>query len=674
MTASVETTTTTHITSPAFLTFGRVLWGILAVISLGVSIQLYQAIFAHFETSSPAVREALAALRLTPQVYGGIFVAMMIIVSGGVFLVGVIIFRVRSHDRMGLLVALNFVTFGIVSIVRFQILLMIDPAAVASPFLTFVKVVGWCTSIPMGMMYPTGRFAPRWTAYAAAFSVLCFGAWAVAQDAFPEMFLQQGGSLTYLVPGLFISLWSLTLAVQIHRYRVIFTPTQRQQTKWVVLALMIALLANAPCLLITIFFPAVLEPTPLGLGFNLIVAACHLTLVTLPISVAIALFRYRLWDVDFVINRSLVYGAVTVIVLLAFIGGALLIRIILGEGQSELALILAAVGAAVLFTPVRQAAQHFVDRRLYGLRFDLSDVAHAQHLPEVKNPGALSGRKLGIYQTLDVIGKGGMGEVYKGITTDQLVALKILPLENARQEEFRARFEREAETMRSLDHPHIVKLYDAGDSGGVRYLALEFVDGVTLADYLDRIGALTLETTCAILKPIAEALDYAHAQGIVHRDIKVSNIMLRGGFDTPTPSPVLMDFGIAKVGGAATRYTGTGMIGTVEYLAPEQIIAAREVDHRADIYALGVVVFEMLTGRLPFSGNSGQVLFAHLGQPPPNPRLYKPNLSHRVARVVMRALAKAPEDRYQSAGAFATAFAESEADVVNVVITIEGDS
>ncbi|MCX9079943.1 MAG: serine/threonine-protein kinase, partial [Candidatus Methanoperedens sp.] len=168
-------------------------------------------------------------------------------------------------------------------------------------------------------------------------------------------------------------------------------------------------------------------------------------------------------------------------------------------------------------------------------------------------------------------------------------------------------------------------------------------------------NTLPADQACTLIRELAAALDYAHAQGLVHRDIKPSNIMLRLKPDSETHEAVLMDFGIAKIQDARTRYTGSGAIGTVDYMAPEQIMAAKEVDHRADIYALGVVLYEMLTGQRPFQGSAGQVLFAHLQQPPPDIRSINPDLPRSIAHAVTRVLSKDPNDRYDSAGAFAEA-------------------
>jgi serine/threonine-protein kinase len=149
---------------------------------------------------------------------------------------------------------------------------------------------------------------------------------------------------------------------------------------------------------------------------------------------------------------------------------------------------------------------------------------------------------------------------------------------------------------------------------------------------------------------IGAALDAAHQQGFVHRDLKPGNIMIR-----PNGQAVLMDFGVTKMTDASSSLTGTGALGTIDYMAPEQIMSAKEVDHRADIYALGVMLYEMMTGERPFKGGPAQVMFAHIQQPPPDPRDINAEIPRHIARAIMQAMSKNPEERFQSAGEFAAA-------------------
>ena len=236
-------------------------------------------------------------------------------------------------------------------------------------------------------------------------------------------------------------------------------------------------------------------------------------------------------------------------------------------------------------------------------------------------------------EVIELLGHGGMGVVYKArqIRLDRLVALKILPPELGRDPAFAERFAREARALARLTHPRIVGVHDFGESGGLFYLVMEFVDGVNLRGLLRR-GRLEPEEALRIIPQVCEALQYAHEEGVVHRDIKPENILLdrRGNVK-------IADFGLAKLlGSMATDSALTGsrqVVGTLRYMAPEQMERPLAVDHRADIYSLGVVFYEMLTGELPMGR------FA-----PPSK---KAAVDVRLDEVVFRALEKEPERRYQ---------------------------
>jgi tRNA A-37 threonylcarbamoyl transferase component Bud32 len=274
--------------------------------------------------------------------------------------------------------------------------------------------------------------------------------------------------------------------------------------------------------------------------------------------------------------------------------------------------------------------------------------------------GVSTGARLGAYEVLDLLGRGGMAEVYRGRhpRLDRIVAIKVLSERMASQSDFRQRFEREAQAVAALRHPSIVQVFDFGDVEGVYYMVMEFVEGVDLGRYLQETGAMPAEQARPILKDMAGALDYAHAQGIVHRDVKPSNVMLCISEDQPNfwenddCCAILTDFGIAKIRAGGTGVTKTGMMmGTLDYMAPEQIRGARRVDGRADVYSLGVMAYRMLTGQLPFQGgNLSAVMMAHLHEPPPDPRLAAPDMPEAVAQAIVRALAKDPDERPPTAG------------------------
>ncbi|MCU0513371.1 MAG: serine/threonine protein kinase [Anaerolineae bacterium] len=265
---------------------------------------------------------------------------------------------------------------------------------------------------------------------------------------------------------------------------------------------------------------------------------------------------------------------------------------------------------------------------------------------------SLSGRKLGQYEIIDLLDKGGMGTVYKGYqpSVDRFVAIKVLPPHPGMDAQYLQRFQLEARTIGSLQHPHILPLYDYGSEEGIVYLVMAFADGGSLNELVER-APVAPELIDRLLRAIAGALDYAHRRGIVHRDIKPGNILLDS-----EGHALLADFGIVKMLNSGSNLTGTGIIGTPAYMSPEQA-QGTDVDGRTDIYALGVMVYELLTGRQPFTGETPlQVLLKHIGDPVPDVCAANPALPAALGPVLRQALAKNPQERYQTAADFAAAF------------------
>ncbi len=284
-----------------------------------------------------------------------------------------------------------------------------------------------------------------------------------------------------------------------------------------------------------------------------------------------------------------------------------------------------------------------------------------QEVPIIQNhsSGSFSGSHIAPYKIGDLLGRGGMSEVYKGIHVrlGKPVAIKVLPSTLASEGDFGARFLREARAVAALSHPNIVQVFDFGDFQGAYYMVMDLIDGQDLMSYLNEAQTLSLAQVLSIGRDIAAALDYAHSKGIVHRDIKPSNILLRKSNDAPATWPykcVLTDFGVAKIRQETTSSTQTGgILGTLNYMAPEQIRQTSQVTHHADIYGLGVVLYRALSGSLPFGGdNFGSVIDGHLNREPPNPQMINAQISDTTAAALLKALSKEPESRFESANSF----------------------
>jgi serine/threonine protein kinase len=266
----------------------------------------------------------------------------------------------------------------------------------------------------------------------------------------------------------------------------------------------------------------------------------------------------------------------------------------------------------------------------------------------------LVGQNLGQYRIVEPVGAGGMATVYKAFQPglDRYVAVKVLPAQHALTPGFKERFFREAKAVAQLSHPNILPIYDVGIENDISYFVMKYVPGRTLKDVMGH--SLPAEAVCDYMDQLAGALDHAHTRGILHRDIKPVNVLLEDDW------LLLADFGLAKIVEGTEALTATGSsMGTPAYVSPEQAVG-KPVDHHTDIYSLGVVLYEMATGQVPYSGETPMgVMFKHVYEPLPMPRQVNPDLSEAVERVILKALAKNPDDRFDRAGELATALREA---------------
>src|SRR5258708_26815489 len=264
------------------------------------------------------------------------------------------------------------------------------------------------------------------------------------------------------------------------------------------------------------------------------------------------------------------------------------------------------------------------------------------------------GENVGPYRVTDRLGQGGMATVYRAYhaNLDRYVAIKVLHATFKEDPNFLARFQREAQIVAKLEHPSIVPIYDYNEHNGEPYLVMKFIEGETLKGHLAR-KPLTLDETIKIMTAVAQALTYAHEQGVLHRDVKPSNILLEKGV-----TPYLADFGLSRLASAgASTLSQDMMLGTPQYISPEQAQGVKDLDGPTDVYSLGVVLYELVAGRLPFNADTPYaIVHDHIYSPLPMPSKVNPQVPPAVERVLLKPLAKERGDRYTTPSQLFKAF------------------
>ncbi len=596
----------------------------------------------------------IAQLGLSLFTYSTIQLLADVYILLGFFSLAILLFMRRSDDWMAIFLSLMILTFGLrVTNLGNELMTQAGHQYFFSPIL----MMGEAGIILLGWLYPDGRFLPRWLKFLLPILVLNI---ALLYWPGSPLFAY---NLALPVPTVNLLAWYLvTIFAMLYRYQKATNLNQRQQIRWVFVGTMGPLLwflaFNLPALLI----PALQDSN--STTYIIFMMAMRVLSIPLflvfPICLTIAIARYKLLDIDFLINRALVYGALTTILVSIFglvlvVANAIFNALTSGE-QSTLGLAISAIAAGALFQPARKALQRFVDRAFYSIKIDYLKTPVKRKYIASSDTQTLAPQLFSSYEHLELIGKGGMAEVFRAEhpTQNRTVAIKVLLSNLAEDELFRRRFMREAQALAGLEHPHIVRLFDFGEENGLYYMVMEYLNGANLSAYLKPNGRMPLPVALPLLRDVADALDYAHTAGLVHRDVKPSNVMLDTSDDLARA--VLTDFGIAKVTNANTNITASAVLGTFDYIAPEQIQGATEIDGRADIYALGVMSYQLLTGYLPFKrSGAGALLLAHMTAPPPDAREATPSLPRHTAIALQRAMAKKPADRFPTASEFVLA-------------------
>jgi hypothetical protein len=575
---------------------------------------------------------------VSPSLYAGV----ALLIRGLWYLlftgVAILIFWRRGKEWIGFFVSCFFLISPAISdTVNLLIVLQGDRLSYIGT--AFNYPLWWLFYALISFTFPDGHIRPRWAVPIMILPVVVWQLLYVRMLTLP--FASPENPIHWDAWGIFLgSIYAITIVIQGYRYRVHYRQEERQQSKWVVLSAMGALLVM---MYLIVFYDRIPPENP---DFFPATFTLWLGTAFVPVGIAISLLRYRLWDADIALNRSLVYGALAVIIAAFFALVAYLVQVLFGQTQEVLAMLISGVLVILGFSRLRRFVQTVVDRYLFRLRFNLDQIA-AMQAPKNLKKGYLTGQEIDGYKVLEVLGKGGMGEVYRGERKGQKVAIKVMLHEISPTDNFHKRFQKEVDAGIKLKHPNIAGVLGSGVYNDTPYFIMEFIDGQNLRQVLEKQGTIDVLSALKILQQLSDSLDYTHNLGYVHRDIKPSNIMLRGD-----GRAILTDLGLVKQSDSQTDLTGTGAIGTIDYMAPEQIKAANEVDHRADIYSLGILAYEILTGKKPFEGGPVQMMFAHLQQPAPDASEVSPQIPKRLARAIQKALAKDPDERYQSAGEF----------------------
>ncbi len=648
-----------QITSSTTLLVGwrlRIVWAIWIAIALMTAYETAASAvkFIYEAKNGGALTESLALSGIEPSIFFPLEFVMNIIQQGIWWIFALFIVWKRRDDWMVLVTSLVILLEGYFLTTFVDVTLFFSLLAALAWIL---DITIWGSAILFFGTFPDGRFAPRWLKpiFIALFVFVAVDDIIIMTD--PAVVNYSGFSffIRYIV------IYGLSIFAQLYRLRRA-SPIQRQQTKLAVAAMVLAIagVIVIKALLLNYGQATYLIVRPIAAFFFISSAVCFIY----------AILRRRLWDIDFAINRSLVYGGLTVLLGAVFAGGFFGLRTIMeslfGNQQDLIAIAVPAVVITALFTPTRNRLQRYVDQRFYGIEIDYKKAMEEQawRQKQAVNAGDVK-TSFDKYTNLELIGRGGMGEVYrtKHPTLNCDVAIKILPKHLAENEAISRRYDHEVQAIAQLKHPNIVGMYDYGIKDGMPYIVLEYIDGQTLSAILNQQGRLSLTEALPLFTEIASALDFSHAAGIVHRDIKPSNVMIERDTNSgKNPRAVLMDFGIAKLSSSMTQLTGTGvLIGTLDYVSPEQIRGDSEVDAQADIYSFGVMVYQALTGALPFEHkNISALLMAHLMRPVSDPREKTPDLSEAVAKAIMKAMSKEPHARQKSAGDFVTEMAGRE--------------
>lgn len=632
------------------------------VVFFSMGVPLYFQ--GYIEDISQETVAALQGLGLSTTFYAGYQTGLVVLLAIGFAVAGMIIVWFKSDEWLALLVAFTLIGQGANAFGPLQKMAAISSVEIPVRFVIAMVLMG----LPLSCyLFPDGKIQKRWMIYVA-------GVWfvwlmiSVFWHSFPFNLFDRGGSdtLRYLLS--LLAVLSTGIYAQVYRYRTTGSATKREQLKWIVFGIAVGILTGIGVNLFLSFF----ELTRPAAGTYLIVDMLTQTLsvvaqFTVPVAVVFSILKYRLYDIELVINRSIVYGSLTLV--LAAVFGILLFGLQAGykaitrqDNPPTIAVVISTIAVSSIFQPTRKALRRFINLKFYGMDIDFDEIKRRnQQLSKAASLPSEEVTNVGGYREIELIARGGMGEVYKARhpNLNRTVAVKVLSAFFKDDPNFNKRFAREAKTMAQLRHPNIITIHDYGEQNGLPYIVMEYLTGETLSHMLERCERLSLEHALPLLEDVASALDYAHGQGVIHRDIKPSNVIVEPITTLTsgrTQRAILMDFGIARFVSERTMLTASGdVLGTADYISPEQIHGTVELDSRADQYSFAVMTYQLLTGHKPFErNNTWAMIRSHLEETPPDPRIHV-NMPETVANAILRGLSKKPDERFSSVGEFVKA-------------------
>ncbi|HSJ88387.1 MAG TPA: serine/threonine-protein kinase, partial [Anaerolineales bacterium] len=640
----------------ANLSVARGMFAILSfatVIFFSMGVPLYFQ--GYIENIDAATLSALRGLGLSTTFYAAYQTVLVVLLAIAFAVAGVIIAWNRSNEWLALLVAFTLIGQGANAFGPLQRMAAIPSFEIPVRFVIAMVLMG----LPLSCyLFPDGKIQKRWMLYVAA----VWFVWlmlSVFWHAFPFNLFERGGMATLRYLLSLLAVLSTGIYAQIYRYRTTDSPTKRQQLKWIVFGIAVGILTGIGVNLFLNFFELTKPSAETYLLVDMFTQTLSvLAQFTVPVAVVFSILKYRLYDIELVINRSIIYGSVTVV--LAAVFGILLFglqaayrAITKQDNPPTIAVVISTIVVSSIFQPTRRFLRRFINRKLYGMDIDIDEIqSRNEKMERAAQSPSYNVSTVGGYEGLELISRGGMGEVYKARhpNLNRTVAIKVLSAHFKNEPNFNKRFAREAKTMAQLRHPNIITIHDYGEQEGLPFIVMEYLTGETLAQLLEKNGRLSLPEGLPLLEDVASALDYAHAQGVIHRDIKPSNVIVEP-ITTMTSGrsqrAILMDFGIARFVTENTMLTASGdVLGTMDYISPEQIHGITELDSRTDQYSFAVMTYQMLTGHKPFErNNTWAMIRSHLEEQPPDPRIYV-KMPDCAAEAILKALAKKPEERF----------------------------